>query len=275
MTIPWKTLRNLSRQIFYYFLVSTFCSCTVYRVHKGENYIKRIDSKGTDKEELKIYKLSKRTTFKSIKETDSKNLILTLDGDLDETPEQTKEYSPGVIDQFQKDQVDTDNFFLEKSTYKDSVFHYWKEAINFQVINITFKNRFRTVNDLEQAVQDSFPSTWSSGFNPAIAVGFAETKVKYGKNGKKTLGFTIGGFFGLGVEKLSKDNTRNDPIEFARSALTVTPGFHANFGYQKWDFGTAIGWEFATGSGAKRWVYHGAPFLGVIFGYDIVKVRKE
>ncbi|TRX54836.1 hypothetical protein FNH22_18960 [Fulvivirga sp. M361] len=167
------------------------------------------------------------------------------------------------------------SYYLPDKDFSSSAKGYTSLNLSLQAVNITFKNRFNPDERLSQAVRDTFPSTWSSSFSPALAMGYTITRNQYQPDGKKiTFDLTIGGFFGFGTTDINNKTTRAPVYNFSRKALTTQKGFYLNLGIQKWDVGYAYGWERAHGDGSESWVFQNQPFHGIIIGYDLVKLRQ-
>lgn len=171
-------------------------------------------------------------------------------------------------------------FFKDKSKsgsmkcYRTAV-TYFDSQIAVQALTIPLKVRPALTSE---ALRDSFPSQAISGFNLGFSAGwqFRYNAFRSKKNlfGDHTTKFSItpGGFLGLGAQKLNNANTRG-PNRFSieRSAVSISMGFYAMLGFDRFNIGYAIGWDYATGNGRSAWVYQGHHWNGIIVALDIFK----
>ena len=144
-------------------------------------------------------------------------------------------------------------------------------------MNISFKRRgnIRGPNDEVMAVQDSFQTTWSAGFSPALAYGISRSWNVINKSKKKTtFEVSLAFFYGLGTADINNKTTRYPIVQTSSKALFSSKGFLVNIGVQKFDFGYAIGWDHAMGSENHAWAYHGQTFTAFVLGYDLFKTRE-
>jgi len=152
-------------------------------------------------------------------------------------------------------------------------FWYHDERLVFQTLTIPFKIR----PHLRGSLKDSFPSVTETGLNLGFAGGykfswnrFSTSKNLWGSNTNR-LSLTPGIFLSGGAAELKKANTRDPIIQFERKTATISPGLFFVLGFNNINFGYALGNDFATGPGAKGWLYQGKAWHGVIVALDIIK----
>jgi hypothetical protein len=159
------------------------------------------------------------------------------------------------------------------SGLKRNTLRYLDGKLVLKGISITLK--FRSKLD-EPTRLDSFPSQVETGFNPALAFGYKFNYNIYNKNkdifGKNLTQISLspGLFLGTGVVSLGKSSTRDPIIVFERKAAIISPGFFLMLGYNNINIGYSIGWDFATGTGYKSWLYQGKFWQGITVGFDII-----
>jgi len=123
---------------------------------------------------------------------------------------------------------------------------------------------------------DSLPSQAETGFNVGIAFGMKFTHNIYSSD-KNLLGQNIdrfsispGLFLGTGATDLKKSNTKPN-ISFERRAALITTGGFLILGFNNFNMGYALGYDFAIGQGSVDWLYQGKHWHGLIFSIDILK----
>ena len=259
-----------------YVLLISIASISIFscsdRLYEGQK-IYKINDTGVD-DVIEEYEVTDGVKVKAIETKDKGVVFEELDGiSIPVTgPINTKTLLGGVTDSFRKNVGD--NYYLPDKDLSTSGKGYMSYDFALQAVNISFKNRFSVDSRLSEAVRDSFPSTWSSSFSPAIALGYSVSRNQFNRKGSKTeISITFGIFGGFGTVDINDKVTRNPKYTLSRKALTTNRGFFANIGIQKWDFGYAFGWETAYGPGSDLWIYQKEPFHGIIIGYDLVKLR--
>lgn len=194
----------------------------------------------------------------------------------DATSTDVKTASQKVEDDFRRSISDDTYYYPDKDASKSS-FTYSSWNSSLKAISVSFKNRsnFRGPNQEAMAVRDSFPSSWNSGFSPALAYGISRSWNVVNQSKKKTtFELSMSFFYGLGITDINNKTTRYPIIQTSSKALYNSKGFLINIGIQKFDFGYAIGWDHAFGSDNDAWAYHGQKFTGFVLGYDLFKTRE-
>jgi hypothetical protein len=165
-------------------------------------------------------------------------------------------------------------YFPEPDSFPDAFkLTYLDSKLVLQGLSIPLKIRPRLSGDMRL---DSFPQQAETGFNPSIAFGwkfnlniFKTEKDIFGKN-LRQISFTPGWFLGTGAVDLKKANTR-PMIKFERKAALISTGFFFMLGYNNINMGYSFGWDYATSTGKKDWMYQGHIWHGITIGIDIIK----
>lgn len=141
----------------------------------------------------------------------------------------------------------------------------------FQTLTIPFKLRGET---------SGLASTVSTGVNVGLAYGYqwnyisvepiySNTDFKMKGYDKKKTSFTAAPFLGLTTIALTPKNTE-ETIESDKTVMGISFGGTSVFSFNKLNLGLAIGLDYGF-SDSKNWVYQGKPWVGIVFGLDIIK----
>ena len=180
-----------------------------------------------------------------------------------------------VLDQFRQALSKDDLYYPESEVKPQKSLRYSSRYASLTAMTISVKNRFETRDFEADMVEDTFPSTYSIGFNPAFAFGLTQAWNWYTPSKKRlTAEITGGVFYGFGATDINNKTTREPVYMLSRKAFYHSRGVFLNLGVEKFDAGVVFGWDRATGPGSKGWVYQNQPFWGIIIGYDIVKVKS-
>lgn len=268
-------LRISYRTFFFLMILVSVCSCTTtYRLSKGTKVYTKKESSSHD--DIKFNELKNRTKVKLAEAGDYLIIKDLTSADVDESQAgKAVTKSEKTEDDFRRN-LNEGTFYYPDRDYSDELLRYTSITTSFKAVNVSFKYRsqFRGGNETLMAM-DSFPSTWESGFNPAVAFGISYNFHTYSASKtEKTYSISLATFWGLGTTDLNGKTTRYPVIERPRKALYTTKGILLNLGVQKWDFGVSVGWDHATGTQKETWAYHGERFFGIILGYDIIKTQN-
>jgi len=262
-----------TKHIYLVIVAFTLVGCsTSYTISKKSKlYQTEVNGISYDTREYDVNK-----TKVTITEKDDHVIVNGVPNTLNPTSTTTTQ---GTISDYRGDlqgnQAEAKYYYPDPRAKPDKSLIYYSWNLNLSAATISIKNRFKIRPLSDPTVQDSFPSTFSTGFSPTFTLGANRSIHWVTPSAKKyELGFTLGGFYGFGTTKIDKNTTRDTPYQYSRTALYHSFGGFFNVGFQKFDVGLAFGWDIATGPGSPSWVYQGQPFYGIILGYDIVKFKK-
>jgi len=112
---------------------------------------------------------------------------------------------------------------------------------------------------------------------------WGKTNFTYLKNNENSIrdhNVRLGALIGGSTLKLNPKNTANAPEGRALAeGQEITKGLFSfglgiTYTYNEFGVGAFLGWDQAVGSGSNIWDYDGAPWLGISFGIDILKIGR-
>jgi len=142
---------------------------------------------------------------------------------------------------------------------------------NFYLQGMAVPVKFRAPVNKVQRVAETGPTlafapgykhswNWYTGF--PNAVGLSTT----------SLSVSAGGLIGLGTTDLKAVTTNNLVLDANATKNAIIPvGAHFVVGYNKINFGFALGTDVILGPNRKHWIYKDKIWTGIIIGLDIVK----
>ena len=121
-----------------------------------------------------------------------------------------------------------------------------------------------------------FPEQLTADFDAALYLGrrrdnYTITNVKTRGNSKLQLtgaGYGYGGFIGLGSVAMNPYVTRN-AIDYEYDGFVINGGFAGIYDAKRFNIGLAVGTDFLVDKNRSSWIYHGKPWVGVLFGIDL------
>ena len=121
-----------------------------------------------------------------------------------------------------------------------------------------------------------FPEQLTADFDAALYLGrrrdnYTITNVKTRGNSKLQLtgaGYGYGGFVGLGSVAMNPYVTRN-AIDYEYDGFVLNGGFAGIYDAKRFNIGLAVGTDFLVDKNRNSWIYHGKPWVGVLFGIDL------
>ena len=121
-----------------------------------------------------------------------------------------------------------------------------------------------------------FPEQLTADFDAALYLGrrrdnYTITNVKTRGNSKLQLtgaGYGYGGFIGLGSVAMNPYVTRN-AIDYEYDGFVLNGGLAGIYDAKRFNIGLAIGTDFLVDKNRSSWIYHGKPWVGVLFGIDL------
>jgi hypothetical protein len=266
------------RIFFAFILLALLCSCVQQKLFFGQNTVATVESSAPTTvdgipmpvDQVKVFVVKESFVSK----VDVKDDVVVLK---DFKPSKGPDHIFGIVGGATSPKKE-----LKGKYYYPEVDHVSDvKALKFldtkpvlQGISIPLKIRPQ-LNNI--ALLDSFPSQTETGFNPALSFGWKlnlniqrPKKDVFGKN-LTTLSITPGWFLGTGAVDLSKSNTRNPKIEFARKAAIISTGGYIMAGFNNLNIGLSFGWDRATGRGSGTWLYQDELWYGVTLGFDVIK----
>ena len=127
----------------------------------------------------------------------------------------------------------------------------------------------------EMCIRDSFmdnKTQFSTGPNLGVLIGksWGSTTFKHLSNvgniqndKKQTFGFY------LGVGKINFSFIDELSLENNIEAGLVSPGIGYLLAYERFNFGTTLGLDFALGDNSSKWNFQGSTWLGISLGYSL------
>jgi len=121
-----------------------------------------------------------------------------------------------------------------------------------------------------------FPEQLTADFDAALYLGkrrdnYTIKNVKTRGNSKLQLtgaGYGYGGFIGLGSVAMNPYVTQN-AIDYEYDGFVINGGFAGIYDAKKFNIGLAVGTDFLVDKNRSSWIYHGKPWIGVLFGIDL------
>jgi hypothetical protein len=121
-----------------------------------------------------------------------------------------------------------------------------------------------------------FPEQLTADFDAALYLGrrrdnYTIRNVKTRGNSKLQLtgaGYGYGGFIGLGSVAMNPYVTRN-AIDYEYDGFVLNGGFAGIYDAKRFNIGLAVGTDFLVDKNRNSWIYHGKPWVGVLFGIDL------
>lgn len=185
-----------------------------------------------------------------------------------------------VIDSAKVDYPEQNSAFVDKIYFPARVyklkgcneqinFKYYEKGLSWQVLTFPLKIR-PSVNP-----KDTFPSTVES--NVSIGLSLAR---KCSKNIRKEeldvfndrykrLSLSYGGFINLSSTELNKTNIDKADLITSRKVPTISPGIFFSVGVARFNLGYGLGCDYAIGDYAKRWIYQGKLWHGLILAVEL------
>lgn len=164
-------------------------------------------------------------------------------------------------------------YFPEEQDSFKATFWYQDGKVILQGASIPLKIRPKI---RKPELGDSIPSTTETGFNVGFLAGykFSWNKVNKKQNifGNQTnaVSVTPGALLSIGAADLSTSSTR-PAIAFARKSPMVTIGGACVIGFNRINFGYALGFDYALGPYSSSWLYQGKMWNGLIVSLDLIK----
>lgn len=121
-----------------------------------------------------------------------------------------------------------------------------------------------------------FPEQLTADFDAALYLGrrrdnYTIKTVKTRGHNKLQLtgaGYGYGGFIGLGSVAMNPYVTRN-AIDYEYDGFVINGGFAGIYDAKRFNIGLAVGTDFLVDKNRSSWIYHGKPWVGVLFGIDL------
>jgi len=121
-----------------------------------------------------------------------------------------------------------------------------------------------------------FPEQLTADFDAALYLGrrrdnYTIKNVKTRGNSKLQLtgaGYGYGGFIGLGSVAMNPYVTQN-AIDYEYDGFVLNGGFAGIYDAKRFNIGLAVGTDFLVDKNRSSWIYHGKPWVGVLFGIDL------
>ena len=121
-----------------------------------------------------------------------------------------------------------------------------------------------------------FPEQLTADFDAALYLGrrrdnYTIKNVKTRGNSKLQItgaGYGYGGFIGLGSVAMNPYVTRN-AIDYEYDGFVINGGFAGIYDAKRFNIGLALGTDFLVDKNRSNWIYHGKPWVGVLFGIDL------
>lgn len=121
-----------------------------------------------------------------------------------------------------------------------------------------------------------FPEQLTADFDAALYLGrrrdnYTIKNVKTRGNSKLQLtgaGYGYGGFIGLGSVAMNPYVTQN-AIDYEYDGFVINGGLAGIYDAKKFNIGLAVGTDFLVDKNRSSWIYHGKPWVGVLFGIDL------
>ena len=121
-----------------------------------------------------------------------------------------------------------------------------------------------------------FPRQLNTNFNGNIYFGYRvdRYKLKFNKNRPELkkelhhLGFTVGGFGGLGSTFISSWTTNYQTTD-EYDGFILMRGISAMIAFNNLTFGGGIGWDYLTDRDKNIWIYQNKPWLGLTLSLNI------
>lgn len=264
-------------------LLALISSCTSklfsvkQSIPKGNNfYTFAHDGNGTDF--IKIYTTTETEIANSVKESNGRVTLSVKNKCLQ--PIAVIPYVPQG-----SEFTGTTTFFDGRDSFAIplSTFGYPTDAMQFSYLerrpvlqSLLIPLKFRPKLDA-QTYKDTFLLTTETNLTLSIAAGLKWTKYSYVRDknyldsyfNKSTT--SAGLFVGFSAVELSKSTTRDPAYLFTRKAPTISPGAYCTFGFNTIFLGVSGGFDFATGPYSGQWIYQGKPWVGIVFGFDVIK----
>ncbi len=218
-------------------------------------------------------KLLKRAANIKIKRSDEKKLDTDLSIQLDK-----KDGIPASINFGNRDNQNKlyINFCLPTRLSQKNdgnELYYYYELKNRQSVKIKFTEW--SFNALSTPVKINFTnnkSRFSTGSNLGVLIGKSRGSTTFThlsnvgniqKDKKQTFGFY------LGVSKINFSFTDELNQENDIEAGLVSPGLGYLLTYERFNFGTILGLDYALGDNSSKWNFQGSPWLGISLGYSL------
>jgi ABC-type transport system substrate-binding protein len=121
-----------------------------------------------------------------------------------------------------------------------------------------------------------FPEQLNADFDAALYLGrrrdnYTIKNVKTRGNSKLQLtgaGYGYGGFIGLGSVTMNPYVTQ-PAIDYEYNGFVLNGGLAGIYDAKRFNIGLAIGTDFLVDKNRSSWIYHGKPWVGVLFGIDL------
>ena len=157
------------------------------------------------------------------------------------------------------------NHIIIPESGKDEVF--LKTSFDVDVMTILFKYR---------PSASGFPRQLNTNFNGNIFLGYRidRYKLKFNKTrpGKKKelhhLGFTLGGFAGLGSTFISSWTTNYQTTDEYDGFILIR-GVSGMIAFNNLTFGVGVGWDYLTDRDKNIWIYQNKHWIGLTLSLNI------
>jgi hypothetical protein len=165
-------------------------------------------------------------------------------------------------------------FFEDEDTSKPKPKFWYRDGkVVLQGASIPLKIRSQIA---KQELGDSIPSTTETGFNVGFLFGykFSWNKFRTTTNifGNQTAKYSLtpGLIFSIGAADLNSASTHPD-IPFGRKSPMLTIGGAFVIGFNSFNIGYSMGFDYATGPYSSSWLYQGKMWNGIILSLDLIK----
>lgn len=175
------------------------------------------------------------------------------------------------------------NPYLQSNINRNDVYYY--KLKNRQTVKLSFfegnisaltlpiKYRFKSKNGINEDFTSSVNVNIFGGPSWGKTSFFHREKVD---NKTNTWKFTLGALIGASTVELNSENTSaaNIPIEEGKKATKglTTIGLGLTYTFNKINFGTFVGSDYAIGRNSEKWNYNKKPWIGIAVGYSILSI---